>query len=239
MNPVGPILLVESDRHFASALAAELICDGYRIVFAHDCEQALECTVLERPRLILLGLLAGSQPQTLLQRLLGGAGAADGRPAAPAVLVLGAQSGGLEALRALEAGADDFMARPFSYLELRARMRAILRRTSTVAEPDVLQVGGLRIDLQAHRVSTGERTLELTRIEFELLAELARAPSRVFTREELLRSIWGFRSPGASRTVDTHASRLRAKLDGVTEPHSESPSRHWIVAIRGVGYRLN
>jgi DNA-binding response OmpR family regulator len=234
MSAGEPILLVESDRHFAAALARELSADGYSVALAHDCAQTFEGLSVNPPRLLLLGRLPGSQAEAIIERLRGGAELPGARRGSPAVLVLGSEAGGLQALRAFEAGADDFMARPLSYLELRARLRALLSRTPPGGDSEVLEVGALRIDLRARRVTVEGGALELTRIEFELLAHLARAPGRVFTRDELLRSVWGFRSAGQSRTVDTHASRLRAKL----EASSARPSPSWLVSVRGVGYRL-
>ncbi len=142
-----------------------------------------------------------------------------------------AVTSGLEVLRAFDAGADDFMATPVAYLELRARIRAILRRASASATKRVLVVGPLAVDLDAHRVTLGGQAIDLCRTEFELLARLIRHPDSVLTRGELLLDVWG-RGPGwQSRTLDTHASRLRRKL------WAASPEC-WIPSVRGVGYRL-
>ena len=149
------------------------------------------------------------------------------------VLVFARASSGLEVLRAFDAGADDFMAMPIAYLELRARILAILRRTSASvsAAEHILSFGPLTVDLANRRVALPGHTLELPQMEFELLARLIRQPESVLTRGELLLDVWGRGPGGESRTLDTHASRLRRRLGAV------SPER-WIPSVRGVGYRL-
>jgi len=151
----------------------------------------------------------------------------------PAALVLGAGSGELELLRAFEAGADDFVLHRAPYLELRARVAALLRRASLPAmrARRLIRVEELLIDTMARVASMDCVELELRRMEFELLLHLARDPARVYARDELLREVWGYRCAVRSRTVDSHASRLRRKLD----PHR---SGRWVTSVRGVGYRL-
>jgi DNA-binding response OmpR family regulator len=147
------------------------------------------------------------------------------------VVLAGHDAHELDVLRAFEAGADDFVAQAACYLELRARLRAILRRAGGAAELRLLHVGPLALDIETHSVSLHGRALELRRMEFELLAHMAREPTRVFSREELLRTVWGYRGGGSTRTVDSHASRLRLKL-------AADPTRRWLVSVWGVGYRL-
>ncbi len=135
----------------------------------------------------------------------------------------------IDVLRAFDLGADDFVGHPFRYLELRARLRAQLRHGERGTRRR-LRSGPLEIDRRARVARLAGRRLDLSRLEFDLLTHLAAEPERVFTRDELLRAVWGFRSPGATRTLDSHASRLRRKLD--------RDGGCWITSVRGVGYRL-
>jgi DNA-binding response OmpR family regulator len=230
---VGPILVVESDRDRGRILAEQLLADGYGVQLARTAEHARVLADATAPRLAVLGTLDG--PRGALQ-LLEEIRQAD-RLQAPwdvslPTIVIGAQARELDMLRAFEGGADDFLARPARYLELRARLRAILRRTERVAGPErLLEVGPLCIDPSAREVRLHSRAVRLRRLEFELLLHLAGDPTRVFPRDELLRVVWGYRSIGSTRTVDSHASRLRRKLD-------VDGSRRWVVNVRGVGYRL-
>jgi DNA-binding response OmpR family regulator len=143
-----------------------------------------------------------------------------GRPDADAV----------DRVRAFERGADDFLARPFLYDELLARMRAVLRRSAR-GSPDLVRVGEITIDRPTRRVTVAGERVVLPTKEYELLLKLASDPHRVFTKEELLREVWGFRSIGRTRTLDSHASRLRRKLNAT----GRGP---FVVNVWGVGYRL-
>ena len=135
-------------------------------------------------------------------------------------------------VRGFARGADDYIAKPFNYPELAARIAAVLRRARARREKGLLQVGELRIDPASRDVRLGERAVELSAKEFALLHALAADPTRVFTKEELLRDVWGFKLMGSTRTLDSHASRLRRKLAPVAE------GRRWVVNVWGVGYRL-
>jgi DNA-binding response OmpR family regulator len=146
------------------------------------------------------------------------------------VILLAPSSDPVERVRALDRGADDVIGRPFAYEELLARIRALLRR-STTSSAEVLVAGELVVDRRTRRVSVRDMSVTLSAKEFELLAWLAAEPYRVFTKEELLRDVWGFRALGRTRTLESHASRLRRKLN-VSEDH------RYIVNVWGVGYRL-
>jgi DNA-binding response OmpR family regulator len=147
------------------------------------------------------------------------------------VIVLGdSQSDAVDRVRALERGCDDFLARPFSYEELLARIRAVLRRTSPPGH-EVRRAGTITADLATRTVTVGGSAVSLAGQEYELLLKLLTDPTRVFTKEQLLRDVWGFRSLGRTRTLDSHASRLRRKLVAVG-------AGEVVVNVWGVGYRL-
>jgi two-component system phosphate regulon response regulator PhoB len=146
------------------------------------------------------------------------------------VIVLSGRGSEVERLRGFRRGADDYLVKPFSYPELVARMQAVLRRSAARPLRGVVRVGDLWLDPVGRRVEVGGHAVQLTPREFELLHVLARQPTRVHTKGELLRDVWGYASTGASRTVDTHACRLRQKLAGGRRP--------LVVTVRGVGYRL-
>jgi DNA-binding response OmpR family regulator len=147
------------------------------------------------------------------------------------VIVLGdSKSDAVDRARALERGCDDFLVRPFSYDELLARIRAVLRRTSPAAH-EVRRAGAIVADLATRAVTVGDIPVSLAGKEYELLLKLMTDPTRVFTKEQLLRDVWGFRSLGRTRTLDSHASRLRRKL-------TAAGAGSVVVNVWGVGYRL-
>ena len=147
------------------------------------------------------------------------------------MIVISHRTAEADLLRAFDAGADDFLARPPGYLELRARLRALLLRTVGGRGARWVEVGPLAIDLDAHVASLHGRPLRLRRLEYELLVHLAHEPQRVFAKEELLRAVWGYPTPVSTRTLDSHSSRVRRKLRAEGE-------EQWVVNVRGFGYRL-
>jgi DNA-binding response OmpR family regulator len=147
------------------------------------------------------------------------------------VIVLGdPHSDSVDRVRALEHGCDDFLVRPFTYEELLARIRAVLRRTSPSSH-EVRRAGAIAADLATRAVTVGDAAVSLAGKEYELLLKLMTDPTRVFTKEQLLRDVWGFRSLGRTRTLDSHASRLRRKL-------TAAGAGPVVVNVWGVGYRL-
>jgi DNA-binding response OmpR family regulator len=147
------------------------------------------------------------------------------------VIVLGEpESDAVDRVRALERGCDDFLARPFDYEELLARIRAVLRRT-TPPSHEIMRAGPITADLATRCVKVDGVPVALAGKEYELLLKLMTDPTRVFTKEQLLREVWGFRSLGRTRTLDSHASRLRRKL-GAAAPGI------FVLNVWGVGYRL-
>ena len=217
------VLVAEPESETREYLGRQLRDDGFDVLDASRRSEALELAERIRPDLVLLGEL------DLCQRLRRGEPGRSWDRNVP-VILLAPSSDPVERVRALDRGADDVMGRPFAYEELLARIRALLRR-STTSTAEVLIAGELVLDRRTRRVSVRETLVMLSAKEFELLAWLAAEPYRVFTKEELLREVWGFRALGRTRTLESHASRLRKKLrvDG---------DDRYVVNVWGVGYRL-
>jgi DNA-binding response OmpR family regulator len=228
----APILLVESDASRARQIAEQLTADGYGVELAPSAAHARALIRRNAPALAVLGNLNGPHGALgLLQEIRRAErGPHTWNPMLPTI-VMGPDQNEMDVLRAFEAGADDF-ASPDRYLELRARLQALLRRDrSGRGGAPVLEVGTLEVDTRTHTARLSGRAVDLRRLEFDLLLHLAGDPERVFSKAELLRAVWGYRSACTTRTLDSHASRLRRKLD------ADHPSR-WVVNVWGVGYRL-
>jgi DNA-binding response OmpR family regulator len=145
------------------------------------------------------------------------------------VIMITARGDEAHRVTGLELGADDYVVKPFSPAEVVARVRAVMRRVSAPPDPHrVLRAGPAEIEPTGRRVTVGEREVDLTRLEFDLLAELAAHPRVVYTRERLLEKVWGYQSGVGGKTVDVHVANLRRKLG----------EDIGIVAVRGVGYKL-
>jgi len=202
------------------------------VELARTSEHARILAEANAPKLIVLGDLGSrrGELELLAEIREGDRAGAPWSQDLPAI-VIGSRAEQLDVLRAFERGADDFLARPAHYLELRARLRAVMRRSENTRCEPALKVGPLAIDTGARAVSLHGQTVDLRRLEFALLVHLAGDPERVFGKDELLRAVWGYRCCGSTRTVDSHASRLRRKLE-------VDGDRRWVLNVWGVGYRL-
>jgi DNA-binding response OmpR family regulator len=217
------VLVAEPESETREYLGRHLRDDGFNVLDAARRSDALELVERSRPDVVLLAEL------DLCLRLRRGEPGRSWDRNVP-VIVLAPTSDPVERVRALDRGADDVMGRPFAYEELLARIRALLRRTTT-STAEVLEAGELTIDRRTRRVTVHETRVPLSAKEFELVAWLAAEPYRVFTKEELLREVWGFRALGRTRTLESHASRLRKKL-------RVAGGDRFVVNVWGVGYRL-
>jgi DNA-binding response OmpR family regulator len=209
------LLLAEPEPATRGFLERHLRQDGFEVVEALDGD-ALELLEVTRPDLVLA---ADSLAADLCRRA-----------ANVPIIVLGrADSDPVDRVRAFDGGCDDYVARPFHYEELLARIRAVLRRVSPPPS-ERMGVGDLSIDLAARRATVCGVSVALAAKEYDLLVKLASEPRRVFTKEQLLREVWGFRSLGRTRTLDSHASRLRRKL--------AAAGGDFVRNVWGVGYSL-
>jgi DNA-binding response OmpR family regulator len=224
------VLIVEDDERTAAFVADNLRADGYNVAIASEAGEALRAIEVRKPDLVLLDLAleAGTSGLDVLDRVRHADGLGTRIDPAVPVIVLTGRGSETDRVRGFARGADDYLVKPFFYAELLARVRAMLRRVDGRAALGALRVGELALDPETRLVKIGDRPVELSAKEFALLHALARQPTRVFSKNELLRDVWGYLSIGATRTVDAHACRLRKKLGG----------RRWVVSVRGVGYRL-
>lgn len=225
------ILLVEDDRATRTFLADNLLADGYTPLAATTVHEALRLMEARFPDLAIVDLGLPDRDGLELLREVREADGVTTRidPRLP-LLVLSGRSGELHRLRGFDSGADDVMQKPFSYAELRARIGALLRRSARRERGGRLRIGPLEIDPPAREISLNGRPLALSQKEYALLRTLATDPTRVFTKEELLRNVWGYAYLGSTRTLDSHACRLRQKLarDG----------DRFVINVWGIGYRL-
>jgi DNA-binding response OmpR family regulator len=232
MNEPRPtILIVEDDRHTRTFLADNLAADGFEPIGAGNAREAVRLMETRYPDLAIVDLtLPDRDGLELLKQVRESDGVATRIDPLLPLLVLSGRVGELHRLRGFEKGADDVLGKPFSYPELRARVAALLRRSERSVRHGRLRVGPLEVDPAARTVLLNGRRVSLSQKEFALLRTLAADPTRVFSKEELLRSLWGFRANNSTRTLDSHACRLRQKLarDG----------DRYLVNVWGVGYRL-
>jgi DNA-binding response OmpR family regulator len=226
------ILIVEDDESIAAGLALNLKIEGYAPAAVGDGEAAMERLRCRDVDLVLLDIsLPGASGLDILERMRT---SGDTTP----VIVLSARRDEFDKVAALRLGADDYVTKPFALAELLARVVAVLRRSAdrdVPREPDtrnVLRFSDVTVNLATRQVTRAGRDVKLTHLEFELLAHFLRHPTRVFSREDLLREVWGL-AKASRRTVDNFVAQLRSKL----ERDPEAP-RH-LVTVRGSGYRFD
>ncbi len=223
------ILVVEDDRNIVRLLRAYLEQAGYQVFVAYDGETALHIIRHDRPDLVLLDLSLPDRDGWDVTRIVRG----DSNLANTPIVMLTARVEDQDKVVGLELGADDYVTKPFNPREVVARIRAVLRRArGEPAQPRVLEVGDLIIDLDQHRVQVGGRAVNLTPSEFGLLQALAERLGRAFTRQELIEVGLGYGYGGLERTVDSHIKNLRHKLAGA------DIEAEIIETVFGVGYRL-
>ena len=221
------LLVVDDKAEIRKLLKSYFTQEGFDVVTAADGQEALFVARQEKPDLVLLDLMMPEMNGYDFLR-------AFNRESDTPVIILTAKLDESDKVLGLELGADDYVVKPFSPRELTARVRAVLRRLEKQQhkDTDILRYGNITIDFQGRMVTIGERLVDLTPSEFELLATMMRAPGRVFTRLELLERLQGTAYEGYERTIDVHIRNLRAKI----EPDPANPI--YIETVYGVGYRF-
>ncbi|MGC5628420.1 MtrAB system response regulator MtrA [Georgenia sp. Z1344] len=217
------LLVVDDDVALAEMIGIVMQSEGFDVVHVADGAAAPETFRQTHPDIVLLDLMLPGLDGIQICRIIR---AESDVP----IVMLTARSDTLDVVAGLEAGADDYVQKPFKPKELVARIRARLRRQEDV-DPERLRISDLDIDVAAHEVRRGDELISLTPLEFDLVVALARKPRQVFTREQLLETVWGYRHSADTRLVNVHVQRLRAKV----ELDPENPQV--VVTVRGVGYR--
>ncbi|CAN5414661.1 MAG: response regulator transcription factor [Chloroflexi bacterium] len=218
------VLLIEDDPSIRETTTMGLEAAGFAVASARDGAEGMQRFRAEQPDVVLLDLMLPVLDGLEVCRRI--------RAESPVpVVMLTARSSTEDVISGLEAGADDYLRKPFEMAELIARLRAATRRSRAIGPAEVLHLGPLTIDVHGHSVTRDGRDVALTHREFQLLVELARRPGQVFTRELLLERIWGYDYLGDSRLVDICVQRLRAKVE-VDPPHPGL-----ILTVRGAGYK--
>jgi DNA-binding response OmpR family regulator len=234
------VVVVEDDAAIAEGVALNLKLQGYGAAVAADAEAAVLLIERERPDLVLLDISLPKKSGIWVLETI-----RDGGDQVP-VIVLSARQDEFDKVSALHLGADDYVTKPFALAELLARIAAVLRRARPDVPPAVdptrsadkpaapapIRFGEVEIDLLARTVTREGKPIKLTHLEFELLTFFCRNEHRVFSRDELLRAVWGLRQATPARTVDNFVAQLRAKLE--TDP--DQPVH--LLTVRGSGYRF-
>ena len=221
------VLLVEDEEDIAFPLVRTLERDGYDVTWLGSGGEALDYVAKETVDLLILDLGLPDMDGLEVCRAVRAAGFDGG------VMIVTARAGELDRVVGLDYGADDYLAKPFGLAELQARVRALLRRSQAkvVDEPEVEDPDGLRVDVDARRVTLAGAEIALTAKEFDVLALLSANRDKVVSREQLMTQVWDEHWFGSTKTLDVTIGRLRSKLEAATAPDR-------IQAVRGVGFRL-
>lgn len=223
------ILIVDDEENILELIKFNLQALGYEVLTLNNGSDALNVIRQEKPKLVLLDLmLPGMDGYDICKEIR-----KDSSISYIPVIMITAKGEELDKILGLELGADDYVSKPFSVRELLARVKAVLRRTSTQVIESSYKFGEISIDFQKHEVLKSSNKIDLTLKEFELLEILIKNKGRVMTRDFLLDKIWGYEYVGETRTVDVHIRHLRQKI----EEDDKSPK--FIETIRGIGYRFN
>jgi DNA-binding response OmpR family regulator len=226
------VLVVDDEPLIVEFLAENLRADDFTVITAGSGGEAIDVLGASRPDVVLLDVvLPDMSGYDVCRRVRGGDAVNDPWDPDLPIIMLSAKAEHTDRVRGLNRGADDYVTKPFHYPELLARIGAVLKRVTRARDAHQMSYGDLVVNILSREVTVAGMRVELSAKEFALLATLAGDPERVFTKRELLQMVWDFRSPGRTRTLDSHASRLRQKL----ARHSDD---EWIANVWGVGYRL-
>ena len=229
MPDSSTILLVDDEDAVQKLLAYPLERDGFRVVQARDGEEALARFAQEPVDLVVLDVMLPKLDGLEVCKRLRASSTVP-------IIMLTARDDELDKVLGLELGADDYITKPFSIREFRSRVRALLRRAAIPTfgreEDETIERDGLRIDVGHRDVHVGQRAVQLTYVEFELLRTMAASPGRVFSREMLLQALWGGSDYREPRTIDVHVRHLREKIE------EEPREPELILTVRGAGYRF-
>jgi DNA-binding response OmpR family regulator len=220
------VAVIEDDESVRTSLVLNLEVEGFKVVTACNGEEGIEVVKDKNPDLIILDVMMPKKDGLQTCKELRNSG--NSTP----LILLTARSAEVDKVLGLDLGADDYLAKPFSMMELLARVKALLRRTNSTNQVDTVHFDDIVIDFKAYKAEKSETPIELSAREYRLLRYLVAKRGTVVTRDELLDEVWGYSSYPSTRTVDNHIARLRQKI----EVNVEAPQH--ILTVHGVGYKF-
>ena len=220
------VAVVEDDESVRTSLTLNLQVEGFQVVTATNGEEGIELVKEKNPDIIILDVMMPKKDGLQTCKELRNSG--NSTP----LILLTARSAEVDKVLGLDLGADDYLAKPFSMMELIARVKALLRRTNSTNQVDTVHFDDVVIDFKAYKAEKNETPIELSAREYRLLRYLVAKRGAVVTRDELLDEVWGYNSYPSTRTVDNHIARLRQKI----ERNVEAPQH--ILTVHGVGYKF-